>query len=237
MIYKIKFIIDFLITKFSFFAALLTAPIALFLFNKRKGITFEYYKKDSWHHGFFYLLGKKGKEKVSIIKCQMFQKQVLNEVFFSKKLLNLGLKNEVQNVISFKSYGVLSFVETSFIEGSGRTELNDSVFHTLYEDISLINKSGILLRDIKIDNFILLQNSVVFIDFTYAHYFKGNDDWYPLNNSFIELQLGFGYRGNKLVWDDMSALCKIYDMCNLSISSVRNKAERDVGKHFLQIGF
>ncbi len=194
-------------------------------------------KKNEWHHGFAYFIGEDNQGQKSFIKIQVFGSHVLNEVYFPKVLAKFNLDCSVQSVLSYGKFFLWSYVECSYIEGTGLNKtISKEKLKLLYADILKLNKNGIFLRDIKAGNFLMYKGSIYLIDFTYSAVANDLQDldvtYYPLNCKLLSASLGQEYKNKPFIWDDSEAFLKMMNDLNIYDDSILGVVKSNIGKNY-----
>lgn len=164
-------------------------------------------KISSWHHGYMYFKGYLNNTKV-FIKVDtkyflLYNELKIRELFnkdvdFTKLLLYKKGRYEYL-FFKFIKYEILNI---EFIKEKGVS----FVLSELLSKIKKINNKGVLHRDIKLDNFIIIDNQIVLNDYVYSisNKIKGFKD-VDLNIQGLKLLEDLN-KSNKLYWDDMESL-------------------------------
>ena len=164
-------------------------------------------KITSWHHGYMYFKGYLDNTKVFIkvdTKYFLFSNEIKVRDVFNKNVdftkLILHKKGGYEYLFfDFINYEILNI---DFIKEKG-------VYFVLSEVLSIIkkiNNEGVLHRDIKLDNFIIIGNKIVLNDYVFSisNKIKGFKE-VNLNPQGLKLLEDLN-KSNKLYWDDMESL-------------------------------
>jgi len=192
-----------------------------------------------WHHGFCYFSATFNGKKV-FVKIDTKLQILENEVFFYNYM-----ENEIQHylIIKYDFYKNknLELVIFEFLEEV--QELNKEILLSnlnYLDDIFLILKSieakKLIHRDIKLDNFMIVNNNLKIIDFTFANSFLDYTEFIELNikekkNFMILKALGRGFKPKDFVWNDFISMSIIIE--ELLSEKIKSK-DQDILKMYLE---
>jgi serine/threonine protein kinase len=159
---------------------------------------------------------------------------------------------EFTQVINYKK-GKHEYLFFNFIEYNHMSIENikkngiDFILSQAFDIVKKVNRADVLHRDIKLDNFLILNgNKVILNDFVYAISSKTEDfKEVTLNNQGLKLLNDLKSNSNNLYWDDMDSLYNeiklLYklDIFNtfekLEIKNILNKIKNEIGLNFYKI--
>lgn len=194
----------------------------------------KFFRKESWHDGFIYFTAINRKRNKVFIKCSFHYKELMNEVFFYKKIKRLIIKNEIlkPTVVNSLIGYIISF---PFVESTrGFSSLTNSEVSSLVDDVFLLNKNGVVLRDFKPDNVLLNGDYLIFIDFTFAHNIEEDDNFITLKSKYVENNLGADCRPSSHCWDDAYSL--LYFLEDLKLcKNIMERVNSNVGKNLIYL--
>ncbi len=182
------------------------------------------FKTDKWHHGFAYFMAQYENSKV-FIKTDTKFNAIKNDVEV------YGILKEVigENILPVLKYSLnhtIKYVVYDFLENAKELDENAILKKSAYigeiiDIIDKINIAGIIHRDIKLDNFLLCNNKIKIIDFTFCCI--NNAD--ILNTKIardcrILSSLGTGFKPSEFSWDDFYSLYKILFRINAKNSNI-----------------
>lgn len=172
-----------------------------------------------WHHGYCYFSGYYKNKKV-FIKIDTKLKLLENENIFYKNMEEEISKYLIDMYLFYKNK-YIEVVVFDFLEDA--QELNEkTLLNNLnyLDDIIFILKKiknkQIIHRDIKLNNFMIIDNKIKIIDFTFSYSlskskdlgFKELDISYK-ENYYILKGLGFGLNPQDFSWNDFIAMKNI----------------------------
>jgi len=170
----------------------------------------------NWHHGYAYFYGFNKDLKVFIkvdIKLHLLQNDLL--VY---NIVNQKLKNYLIEIIDSFILNDIQIIVYKYIEHQELSKeiitSNPSYIDEILDIIMFINENNIIHRDIKLDNFILVNNKIKVIDFTFA---QSNDKNLKFKELNLELDehclildlLGNNFNPRPFYWNDFYAIRKI----------------------------
>jgi len=175
-----------------------------------------YYKR--WRNGYCYFTAYKNNQKV-FIKVDTKFKMLSNEIRFYDLLYDKLSEYMVKKVDFFENKKIQILI-LEYSESKELTE-NDLIQSSKYiKDIffilTTIYKEGIIHRDIKLDNFLIINKSLTIIDFTFANSFNKNLNFKELDinlkdNIRLLKDLGEKLNPREFVWNDFYAVGKILE--------------------------
>jgi serine/threonine protein kinase len=175
-----------------------------------------YYKR--WKNGYCYFTAYKGKQKV-FIKVDTKLKNLSNEIKFYDLLYDELSKYMIEKIDFFEN----KKVQILLLEYKNSRELTefDLIYTPKYlKDIlfilTTIYKKGIIHRDIKLDNFLITDNNLKIIDFTFATSWNSKFNFKELDinsnqNLSLLKYLGEGLNPEKFIWNDFFSIGKIIE--------------------------
>lgn len=208
-------------------------------FKLKKSKKFELirpFKVKQWHDGFFYFTSVFNGEKV-FIKAQLNRKDILNEVYFFNKIKEINNTGKVKiNIPKIKSWSeglISSYVAFEFLNNAidlAKTDRDNIEY--IANVISELNKNGIILRDVKESNIVMVDGLVYFIDFTFAKsvFKEDRSGYFELNKKRTLLLLGEGYKPESYTWDDMYSLCIVAKKIGCSPNEIQ-KLQSKIGQY------
>ena len=172
----------------------------------------------NWHHGYAYFYGFKENKKVFIkvdTKFLLLQNDLLVYQLANEKLKNYLLN--IEDSIFSKNLQIIIYEFLDFTELSvDILENNRSIINTMLDMINTLNDLEIIHRDIKLDNFIFVNNELKIIDFTFAisnNKALGFKDLERNINNCATLEfLGDGLNPEPFVWNDYYALSRLFNL-------------------------
>lgn len=211
--------------------SLLFCNIYVFILkNNYKYERVEKYLVDKWHDGFFYLVAYKDNKKY-FFKGEVFGEFLENEVFFSKRLSDLlGEQCIISPVVSYRYFKSL-LLAYDFMDEIEK-KLDNEDINKIYEVVYKINKNGIFFRDLKRDNIIVLNDRILFFDFSFMY--ENSSDVIKVRDEHLLKAIGNNYRPSHYVWDDFYSLYKIANEEKIE-GDVIKKIENMIGKFILNI--
>lgn len=199
------------------------------------------YKFSSWHLGFCYFEAQFNGEKV-FIKCDCIFHFLQNEQIAYDKL-SPDISDHLVKIVSSKLHGKFQYIAYEFINSESLLSVTD-IFklecrvRELFFIVKTIRDAGIIHRDVKLDNFLVANETIKVIDFTFAH----SVDMKHLEPSkyahcMIAHNLGHTTQPKRYMWDDFYALVKLIDGGVLSknqqtdvMQMIRVELESHIGK-------
>ena len=177
----------------------------------------EVYNFNKWHDGFVYYTGKTLSNKKVFIKVSTKHFFLENEMKFYDifknelplpKQINFLFKNNVQILIT-------EFLESRELCSDYILETPDILLKVL-NILDIINKKGYIHRDIKLNNFLLVDNELRIIDFTFSTSFLDSNNIINLDASNIDdltilKNLGGKFKPNIFEWNDFYSMVLIID--------------------------
>jgi serine/threonine protein kinase len=121
-----------------------------------------------WHDGYAYFVAYKDGKKV-FIKMDLFLQFLGNEYLSFKTLKNKVNLLPIKEIYTIDGYQVLV---SPFVEGKNLTESDliekPDLLNDIFNILETINNQGIIHRDIRLENFMLINAELYIIDFTFA---------------------------------------------------------------------
>lgn len=175
----------------------------------------------NWHHGYGYFTALLDNKKVFIkfdTKLLLLQNDLL--VY---KIANTSLKKHLVKIHNSIIYDDIQIIVYEFLEGSELTDTlvlkNLKLIDSMIDILQILNDLDIVHRDIKFDNFFIVNNQIKIIDFTFANSlnkkvgFKELDLSSLSNCATLEF-LGNGLNPKPFVWNDLIALSNNLESLN-----------------------
>lgn len=170
-----------------------------------------------WHFKCAYFSGKIGNNTV-FIKIDLNGDMLCNEKIFYDMFLD---KIDLVPLISFFDGGenlkilVLDFIDGKVLEKTDIIE-NPQLLGSIFNIIKTINCTGVIHRDIKLDNFIISFNRVYIIDFVYcckigSHFEEDIFNHLESNKKNYQAlkSLGVGVKLGDFIWNDFYSMVTI----------------------------
>jgi tRNA A-37 threonylcarbamoyl transferase component Bud32 len=172
------------------------------------------FKFKNWHHGYCYFTAKWNDGTKIFVKVDTKVKILKNEIVCYNELKKESNINLVK-VFDYFENKSLQMIFQEFMDSDELSEeiilKNPEILKDVFSFILQLNKQGIVHRDIKLDNFILVNDKLYMIDFAFA---------YKINNSNIDLKelaitednliilkgLGRRMEGDDLIWNDFYSM-------------------------------
>ena len=212
--------------KLCFFTIIYIIPIYIKLkkFNIKKIIFFNFL---NWHNGYCYFRGiYLGKEV--FIKIDTKLHLLVNDKL-AYDLCKDIMQDDLVDILHHSLDGKIQFVVYEFLNSN---ELDENILlnNMKYLDdiiriLNNLSKLGIIHRDIKLDNFLVSNNKLKIIDFTFSNSNTHQDfkdlDVNNSNNCFILEALGHGLNPAPFVWDDYYSFYTILKKLDEDVSADR----------------
>jgi len=175
----------------------------------------------NWHHGYAYLSGFKDNKKV-------FIKIDTKLLLLQNDLLVYNIANESLKKYLVKIYNsiILDDIQIIIYEFLSGTELSNNIIlenpkliDNMVDILLILNKLDIVHRDIKFDNFFIVNNQIKIIDFTFANSSDDSLGFKELNLSnashceTLEF-LGNGLNPKPFTWNDFCSLANALELLN-----------------------
>jgi serine/threonine protein kinase len=178
----------------------------LFFLKREFSITnLQPYIRSEWHHGFAFFIGHKDHKKIFLkISTKYFY---LHNDFLATNILGNQIRMpKITNYYFKNSFEAISF---EFIEGYPLTEeilgSNPNIAHQMLGIVGKIHENKIFHRDIKLNNFIIKDDDLYVIDFTFSasthHPFKELNSSIKKENKILN-SIGNGLNPEKYHWND-----------------------------------
>ena len=176
--------------------------------------------------GYIYFTGNYKGKKI-FIKYGGVEDSCKNEIFFSKKVSDWNGNNFLTPIV-YDDNPNHSYIAFDFIEGVSllaycQTSSNkEHISGQLLSIIKTLNACHIMHRDIRPDNFIVIDGYVKLIDFQFAIDFDNPIELKCMEtHKSILMSLGEEYRYKKYVWCDVCSFQKIADEYGLDVDFPR----------------
>ncbi|KJG09232.1 hypothetical protein UB40_13835 [Photobacterium kishitanii] len=151
--------------------------------------------------------------------------------FFSKRLSNLvGDKYIISPIATYRCFKSLLLAYN--FRDEVEKKLDNEDLNKIYEIVYKINQNGIFFRDLKRDNILILNDRVVFFDFSFMY--ENSPDVVKVRDKHLLNAIGTDYRPSNYLWDDFYSLYKIANEEEIKGNTV-NKVENMIGKFVLNI--
>lgn len=183
----------------------------------------------NWHHGFAYFIGIYDDKKVFVKFDTKFHLLCNDKLVY--EICKPYLSEEMVDILASDTDCKIEYIVYEFIEDS--IELNEQILidnpnyiEQIIYILNTISSQGIIHRDIKLDNFLVVDNKLKIIDFTFAisENFKDLDTSISDNCYTLEF-LGMGLNPKPFVWDDYYSITQI-----LSKIELKSDNNRDIFK-------
>lgn len=199
----------------------------------------EPYFISNWHHGFAYFIGKLNGQKVFIKTSDKFP-YLCNDIIAEKILKDKVLTPKVLGIISLDKFELVIF---EFIEGRTLNPhdliSNPRIVSQLITIINEINNSGVIHRDIKLNNFLIDKDKNIYIiDFTFSISIDKNLHFKELDESNKEevkilKSIGEDDKPSLYHWNDMFSLNKIIER-TLKYQEVIGLIDANLTNYYIQ---
>ena len=173
------------------------------------------FKFGKWHLGYIYFIATKKKQEYFIkvdTKLHLLQNDVIfynlakKDKELQKHLIPIEeaiFKDDIQAIV-FKYYKESKELDEKYVIE------NPHVVYYLVKILKKINSLGVIHRDIKLDNFLIIDGEIKIIDFTYANSLKFDKGFKEIeiskkNLNILEL-LGDKKNPKPFVWNDCFSL-------------------------------
>jgi serine/threonine protein kinase len=185
--------------------------------KKLKLTDIKIYKYKKWHHGYCYFLAYKGNIKV-FIKIDTKLLMLINEATFYDEMnteISHYLTPLVTSLFSQNIHAVVFEYLDGYVDLDERTLLlNTQYFDDIFFILKKMKKKGVVHRDIKLNNFLVKENSIKIIDFTFSISLKKMSSYKELDinirkNSDILRTLGMEGYPLDFQWNDFIAVKNI----------------------------
>ena len=194
------------------------------IFKKYKIAEIKIFKFQDWHDGFAYYTGKYNGNAV-FIKISKNHFFLENEKLFYEKFKT---KLSLLKVIKLFKYEKIQILISEFTKEKQLTEEdileNPELLKQLYLILKVINDNGCIHRDVRLDNFMISNNKLRIIDFTFSTSWKYKEMFINLSlenkeEEKILRNLGRRFKPNIFKWNDFYSVDLIInqllskDMC------------------------
>jgi len=168
---------------------------------------FKPYNISSWHHGYMYFEGYLNCNRIFIkvdSKFFLLSNEIRIREIFNKNLDFTKLIMYKKGVYEYLFFEFIKYeiLNIDFIKEKGVY----IVLSELLGIIQKINREGVLHRDVKLDNFIIIDNKIVLNDYVYS--ISRKKDGFKevnLNSQGIKLLKDLN-KSDNFLWDDMDSL-------------------------------
>lgn len=234
--------------KLYYFTFLYILPVYIKLkkFNIKKVSFFNFF---NWHNGYCYFKGIY-LEKEVFIKVDTKLHLLINDKL-SYDLCKDIMRDDLVNILHYSMDGKIQFVAYDFIDSKELDEniLLDNIHYLddIIRILSNLSQLDIIHRDIKLDNFLVYNNTLKIIDFTFANS-NTHKDFKEVNvensfNCFLLEFLGAGLNPTPFVWDDYYSFYTILkklkqeenNFCNVKLSTCIKEIEKFIGQTVYRI--
>ena len=193
----------------------------------------------NWHHGFCYFTAYLDGKKV-FVKVDTQLKILKNEKVFYD-YMEKEISKYLIPTYGFHEDHSLELMLFEFLEDA--QELNDEILlnnlHYLNDIIIILKKieeKKLIHRDIRLENFMITDNRIKIIDFTFANSLSKNSDFIDLdinnNKDYTILKaLGEKLKPKKFEWNDFISLSNIIG--NLLLSENINSKDKTTLENYL----
>lgn len=201
--------------KIVFFYIIYSVPIII-IFKRFNIKNINVFKFKNWHHGFAYFTGLYNEKKIFIKVDTIFH--LLNNDVVAYSLCKDIQKDSLVDILFYKLEGKIQFIAYEYIDNAVELDENILIANISYIDeiikvLYYIADKGIIHRDIKLDNFLITNNKLKIIDFTFSNSHtieKFKDlDLSKSKNCFILEFLGMGLNPKPFLWDDFFSMVQI----------------------------
>ncbi len=175
------------------------------------------YKFKNWHFGYCYFIGYQDKKKI-FIKIDT-KVGVLENELITYNLLENDSNIRMVEVVQFVQYRKIQIVLFEFLEGRELSEEdileNSEYIGIIFNMLKTLSSNNIIHRDIKLDNFLLVDKELYIIDFCFAYHIEVNKNNVLKELPFTKLNclwlknLGIGLSPKEYHWNDFYAFSSI----------------------------
>jgi serine/threonine protein kinase len=216
------------------------------LINKYSLQNIKPFKFLDWHHGAFYFTGKLKEKKIFIKTDFLFNLlenentafQIMQKNNMDNSLLNVNIFSKENNIIITDYANAIGFIDyMNSVDDSEKIK----IINKLIEIVLNLKELKLIHRDIKLDNFLVLNGELKIIDFLFCM------GLYDNKNKFLELSkqvknsinilegMNKNNKPAKLLWDDMYSLSNILTELQkdykLNLTEQKKKIDCLVGKY------
>lgn len=173
----------------------------------------KHFKIHDWHHGFAYFTATLNGLKV-FIKFDT-QLNIISNDYNAYEILKNNIPENLVKIVDYDLSKNIQYVAYEFELGSKELKSEDLIeeielVNQIKLMVDIINKEGIIHRDIKLDNFLLCNGKIKIIDFTFSVFPGAKDlDLNYKKNCNILRGLGKGLNPKPFFWDDVYAVYNI----------------------------
>lgn len=192
----------------------------------------------NWHHGYCYFTGHINDKKI-FIKVDTQLHLLENEVLFYK-IFNDEMSDYLVPLINYSVDKQIQIVLFEFVYGEELSESvlskNKYLLNEIYTLLMMINKKGIIHRDIKLDNFLFVNNKIKIIDFTFVNSIRQNYKFKELNlnnkyHVMILKLLGRPLKPAIFEWNDFYSITKVIKSI---LINQQNELDYETKEYFLK---
>jgi serine/threonine protein kinase len=191
------------------------------LLKKNNIINIKLFNFKNWHHGCGYFTAFLDNKKVFIkfdTKLLLLQNDLV--VY---NITNSSLKKHLVTIHNSIILDDIQIIIYEFLEGTELSDIivfkNPKLIDSMIDILQILNNLDIVHRDIKFDNFFIVNNQIKIIDFTFANSlnkklgFKELDLDSLSNCATLEF-LGNGLNPKPFIWNDLIALSNNLESLN-----------------------
>jgi len=175
------------------------------------------FKFIDWHNGYSYFIAIKDRAKVFIkidLNLHFLENDHLSYQIFNNKINVIP----VEEFLSEKDYQVLI---SPFVDGRSLTEQDiinkPYLLEDIYNILHLLNNHGVIHRDIRLENFMIINESIFIIDFTFSSLLQNSGSKYPYKNLMMNIpmhrrvlqKLGARLNPSQYIWNDFHSVSQI----------------------------
>lgn len=173
------------------------------------------------HHGFYYFTGILNAKKV-FVKVDTKFHILSNDIQVYEKS-DGDFKDSLVKIFDYHLDEDLQIIVFDFVESKELTSMDlletPELSIELCNLIFKINKLGFIHRDIRLDNFLLVNDEIKVIDFTFAYSLKGDSEFKDLSTSSksnlrVLKMLGRKLKPNNYEWNDFFSMKEILQSLN-----------------------
>ncbi len=213
---------------------------ALKAMRKKFGIThLKQFYPETWHHGYAYFTAYMNQQQIFIKADTQFhflKNDVLAHQILRKDIKTPNLISHFERV-NFEAL-IFEFVPGQLVRDEDILEKPELLTEIL-SILRTLNQKGIIHRDIKLKNFMLLDQHILIIDFTFAvslnnmHSFKELDERIKAHRKVLN-SIGDGLNPSHWKWNDFFAMRRIIEKLIQSHPELDNARFKELEKHKLQ---
>jgi len=195
-----------------------------------------------WHEGFAYFTGKLYNSDV-FIKVDTKLHLLSNDILSYERLTELPeMEDKLVKIIDYSVGDQIEIVLYDFVLGQELTEQaiiqDPNLIVELYDIIVDINTQGIIHRDINLNNFLITNEKVKIIDFTFANSLGETLGFTELRvqterDRRLLKYLGLGLNPEPFVWNDFYSVCQILKRIMLNHQSKCDENTCKMFSHYI----